>query len=1125
MKSNINFKSAIYGLSFFVLLANAFSQENDYLHKYTPPAPNAAALAKYGDMPVSYYTGTPQISIPIYTATEGSLSVPIALSYHASGFKVDEKASWVGLGWSLNAGGMISRTVRGLEDEKASDGFFTVGSLIDNIPTNAAEYYESVLDNEKDSESDIYFFSFPGGSGKFFYDYNRNKYFQSLTQIDIQDPSETQINDLWIITNTDGTKYFFSQTETTVSTFGEAPANYTKTGWHLDKMVSADLKDTILFEYYPKEIFQHDLQPAETFHELIPSPTGCGNCPQFPANSVSYGHLEVDQLLLKKITTSTSIIEFNKSSRLDLTGGNRLTTILIKDANGQLKKRFELDNAAYFGTTHKRLKLNSVTEYGSNGDANPPHSFIYDETYELPDYESSNVDHWGYFNNNTVNSFIPDKIKSSDGAIFLFNDTGGNRETDPNRVKTNVLTQITYPTGGSSTFDYECHDVAQVGNTTYTDYFIEDLFLESYDTDNGTKTTNFTLTETTTIQITATAECENGGSEPATAYVYVAGELIVTCSDDTKTVYRTLTPGTYSIQVTSEYFNANWYSTARASVLLFKSQEVTLAGSNLVGGVRVTRITNSDNNGNQQIRKFDYTDGQGNSTGVLVRRPYYYYKAYKSRQNEGGCANTSLCEYNSASSNSKVSLGEGGHIGYSKVTELYGENGENGYKVYTFTTASDHPDVGGTEFPYAPADSNEGRRGRMLSEITFHANGDTLVKKEYEYSNPSKKVPVRNLKVGNVYAGIDGSAEFLESFENAFYYNQEEWQYMKKETITTYLHGRILTDNTEYFYDRDDNHLMPTRTVRTRSDGRTSISRIKYPQDYATAVDSDIDSMVAKNIIRVPIEQQEWIEESSVETMLSGQIFQMNEDGKPEKIWLYEGKDESSLSANGMSGDLYTSLVSDDDFKERYIINYNADKKVNSQRKKDDVETAIIWDESIKRPIAQAIDASPDQIAFTGFETPEKGGWSYSLSPSSGGFIGLYYYTSSLSKSDLPAGNYELQLWARATSTSNNTITVKGIAKTIGTSWELVSWTFSHIGGTTLSVSPGSAIQLDEVRLFPKGSQMQSFSYDPVYGVTDMVDANGQPSKYIYDSFGRLITVKDHDGNIQKKIEYNYKNN
>src|SRR5688572_19994363 len=101
----------IIGL-FMLFFAKAQNQRLNIV----PPSPEAAAFTKYGDVPVSFYTGVPQIEVPIYTITEGDIEVPITLSYHASGIRVDEEASWVGLGWTLNAGGVIARTVRGKDD-------------------------------------------------------------------------------------------------------------------------------------------------------------------------------------------------------------------------------------------------------------------------------------------------------------------------------------------------------------------------------------------------------------------------------------------------------------------------------------------------------------------------------------------------------------------------------------------------------------------------------------------------------------------------------------------------------------------------------------------------------------------------------------------------------------------------------------------------------------------------------------------------------------------------------------------------------------------------------------------------------------------------------------------------
>ena len=36
-----------------------------------PPSPTGAVLGKYGDVPVSLYTGIPDISIPVYEITAG----------------------------------------------------------------------------------------------------------------------------------------------------------------------------------------------------------------------------------------------------------------------------------------------------------------------------------------------------------------------------------------------------------------------------------------------------------------------------------------------------------------------------------------------------------------------------------------------------------------------------------------------------------------------------------------------------------------------------------------------------------------------------------------------------------------------------------------------------------------------------------------------------------------------------------------------------------------------------------------------------------------------------------------------------------------------------------------------
>ena len=114
-----------------------------------PPTPQAAQFMRYGDIPVGHTTGVPQIEIPIYTISTGLIDIPISISYHASGFKVNDVASPVGLGWVLNANGwMISRSVEGIPDHYSRHKNFRLDS--DNT-IRTPEDLEKVKNGQKKS--------------------------------------------------------------------------------------------------------------------------------------------------------------------------------------------------------------------------------------------------------------------------------------------------------------------------------------------------------------------------------------------------------------------------------------------------------------------------------------------------------------------------------------------------------------------------------------------------------------------------------------------------------------------------------------------------------------------------------------------------------------------------------------------------------------------------------------------------------------------------------------------------------------------------------------------------------------------------------------------------------------
>jgi YD repeat-containing protein len=105
--------------SFFLLVTQIlYSQSGldiksfDYSVKETVAFSNSR-----GSINQNNATGALNYGIPVYTINTGVLTHSIGINYYTNGIKVRQEAGPIGLGWNLNAGGKITRTVRGLPDE------------------------------------------------------------------------------------------------------------------------------------------------------------------------------------------------------------------------------------------------------------------------------------------------------------------------------------------------------------------------------------------------------------------------------------------------------------------------------------------------------------------------------------------------------------------------------------------------------------------------------------------------------------------------------------------------------------------------------------------------------------------------------------------------------------------------------------------------------------------------------------------------------------------------------------------------------------------------------------------------------------------------------------------------
>jgi hypothetical protein len=147
-------------LSVFVFFS--FCQTNTRMN-VIPPSPEAVSISQIDIADVNLYTGRFNYQLPLYNIEIGEFQYPIALNYvGGNGIKINEIASNVGLGWSFNGLGLISRTIRGRADDDNVGDFIGYIHLADFPAAALPEslvIYEKYADGRYDPFPDIYHLS------------------------------------------------------------------------------------------------------------------------------------------------------------------------------------------------------------------------------------------------------------------------------------------------------------------------------------------------------------------------------------------------------------------------------------------------------------------------------------------------------------------------------------------------------------------------------------------------------------------------------------------------------------------------------------------------------------------------------------------------------------------------------------------------------------------------------------------------------------------------------------------------------------------------------------------------------------------------------------------------------
>lgn len=1233
-----------------------------------PPSPEAAAFAKYGEVPVSTYSGIPKVEVPLYQISHGDIQLPIGLSYHASGIKVDEEASWVGLGWVLNAGGVISRTVMGADDLVGGGYYFSSLPDLSKTYTSRSQYYAGFTSDLVDADCDFDFFASQGIpltiDDQFLsfqnYDFQPDQYTYNVgsysgTFIIKRDKSG---NPEAVVTNRHDKlliRPFFSTSQYVLDKFEVTTPNgivYTfeeieeylqpNTGlvipsaWYVTKVTGASGKQ-LRFAYLRrntniKNVGARKSNGIAPICLQIAGSDGCSS--SFWSETTVEGIREYRVPVLSEIDFEYGVVKFSSTDneRVDLPNGNRLNQleVFMRGADGtqasepQKRYVFQYDyfvattadadgGENYFSQDHltKRLKLVKVIEASLDQSIPladcPTHTFSYVASPSLPAKTSLARDHWGYYNGQLGNTTLYAKFKGFPSDNFItssvFEFPGADREADSRYTAANSLQTITYPTGGSielvmesNTYDY----TLSAANDDYRNY-VPDLREESI-----SRTVPRTQTQTIPFVIKANAfpvlvngkalvdlkcffRCQStcptvfsSGSVYASIFDLngnpVAGSTLglnntncvsngTNCIGQEGELTVELVPGAYYIEVG---VNSNSFADATVSLKFDYIPEI-VEGC----GLRVAEVITRDgvDPANDMHTKYDYhywadEDGDGlveeHTYGKRLSRPVYgYFKdVFSAKQVNGGLTGNNVCVHSHAmqfyiAANSLVGLnGTGGQIGYSKISEHIGKDGNlygiGGKHTFVYHNAPDF--VKSYTFrrppglPNFPAELG-GLNGTLTEETQFKFESGNFVpirKVTYTYETLDEVETYFGLyrdllKLNGSCPGMTDLSPCRRAISFIYPAVIKEWPMLTQKEEKMYG-----PDGTT-FVSKIHTQVYDQQIYKLRSSAMVNADGVTQKTSYTYAVEGGAD---------VPVQMYDASQPDYKHMpgpVVEEAVYRNNTlVGKVEYKFEYQ-----ALKDRVLLGKQRAYPTGGNDFVE-VAMNYDDAANIVETQRIGDKAIGYIWNRTASKPVAEVRNATADQIAYTSFEEPGlgqataapvvvDGGWEIVRTTNgSGGWVtnpgefqtgkrGFHIQPSqrTIRKTGLPAGQYVLSFWYKGGMVEINPSSGAMVRTHQANDPDPAEMTYFK---TTVSVGNNGSIHIapnaqdnnawstfiDEVRLYPVGAQMTTYCYDEALRLITTSDANSRSQSYQYDAFGRLAYILDQDGNYIQGYDYNY---